>query len=70
MRYLALIEQEGNASVLSDNTILQAHEAIRADPSFEKKERSAPSEKKSWKPKKLTYEERKANLKVCSHLHF
>lgn len=41
----------------------EAHAAIRADPSFEKKERKAPSEKKSWKAKKLTYEERKASLK-------
>lgn len=45
-------------------TSLQAHEAIRSDPSFEKKERKAPSEKKTWKPKKLTYDERKASLKV------
>ena len=43
---------------------MQAHEAIRADPGFEKKERSAPSDKKIWKPKKLTYDERKASLKV------
>jgi large subunit ribosomal protein L5e len=41
----------------------EAHEQIRADPAFEKKERKAPSEKKTWKPKKLTYDERKASLK-------
>jgi len=39
------------------------HEAIREDPSFEKKERETPSEKKRWKMQKLTYEEKKANLK-------
>ena len=41
------------------------HEAIRADPSAQKKERKAASgEQKKWKPAKLTYEQRKANLKV------
>ena len=42
----------------------QAHEAIREDPMPEKKERQAPGEKRVWKAKKLTYDERKANLKV------
>ena len=43
----------------------QVHAAIRADPAPEKKERQEkPSEKKKWKQSKLTYEERKANLKV------
>lgn len=41
----------------------EIHEKIRANPEPEKKERKAPSEKRSWKPKKLTYDERKANLK-------
>jgi large subunit ribosomal protein L5e len=41
----------------------EAHAAIRANPVAEKKERKAPGEKRTWKPKKLTYEERKANLK-------
>ncbi len=40
------------------------HEAIRADPAPKPKERDAPSEKKKWKATKLTYEERKAALKV------
>jgi len=39
------------------------HEAIREDPEHEKKERSAPGDKKRWKKVKLSYEEKKANLK-------
>ena len=39
-------------------------EAIREDPVHVKKPRSKPADAKSWKPKKLTYEERKANLKA------
>ena len=39
-------------------------EAIREDPVHEKKARSKPADAKSWKPKKLTYDERKANLKA------
>jgi len=38
------------------------HEKIREDPSFEKKARTEPADKKKWKMVKLTYEERKANL--------
>ena len=40
------------------------HEAIRADPLAQKKERSTPDEKKKWKAAKLTYDERKAALKA------
>ena len=39
-------------------------EAIREDPVHEKKARSKPADAKSWKPKKLIYDERKANLKA------
>ena len=42
----------------------EVHAAIRAKPVLPKKARSAPAEKKAWKQKKLTYEERKANLKA------
>ena len=46
---------------------LQVHEKIRENPIGEKKERSKPSEtQKKWKPTKLTYEERKAALKVIA----
>jgi len=42
----------------------EVHANIRAEPAPEKKEREEkPSEKKKWKQSKLTYEERKANLK-------
>jgi len=41
----------------------EVHEAIREDPSFEKKERTKPDSAQSWKQKKLTYDEKKANLK-------
>ena len=40
------------------------HEAIRADPVAQKKERKAPAEGKRWKEVKLTYEQRKENLKA------
>lgn len=41
------------------------HEAIREDPSAEKKERkAAPEQKRHWKQVKLTYEERKEKLKA------
>ena len=47
----------------------QVHANIRADPSPEKKERDGkPEEKKKWKQSKLTYEQRKSNLKVPSQL--
>ena len=39
-------------------------DAIREDPVHVKKARSKPADAKSWKPKKLTYDERKANLKA------
>ena len=40
------------------------HEKIREDPEPEKKERSKPDEATRWKTPKLTYDERKAALKV------
>lgn len=56
--------------------IKKVHEKIRENPILEKKERSKPDETKNWKEKKLTYEERKAKLKVrplfmfcCKVLH-
>ena len=42
----------------------QVHEKIREDPEPEKKERSKPDEATRWKTPKLTYDERKAALKV------
>ena len=44
--------------------LAQVHANIRADPTPQKKERKQPAEKKKWKQTKLTYEQRKANLKV------
>ena len=44
--------------------VMQVHTAIRENPAPQKKERSKPSETKLWKPKKLTYDERKQKLKV------
>ncbi len=40
------------------------HEAIRADPAPQKKERTKPAEVKRWKDVKLTYEQRKDKLKA------
>lgn len=42
----------------------KVHAAIRANPVMPKKERKKPAEKKIWKHKKLSYEQKKANLKV------
>jgi len=39
------------------------HEAIRENPEHEKKPRSKPADAKKWKAVKLTYEQKKANLK-------
>jgi large subunit ribosomal protein L5e len=41
----------------------EVHEAIRANPVGEKKTRSKPAEKKNWQPVKLSYEQKKENLK-------
>jgi Ribosomal L18 C-terminal region len=43
----------------------QVHAAIRENPIIEKKERSKPSDAQKWKATKLSYDERKAALKVC-----
>ncbi|KAH7432392.1 hypothetical protein KP509_07G020600 [Ceratopteris richardii] len=40
----------------------KVHAAIRADPSIKHTEKHVPKERKSYKLKKLTYEERKTNL--------
>jgi len=40
------------------------HEKIRENPVKAPKPRSKPSEKKVWKMKKITYEERKERLKA------
>ncbi len=40
------------------------HEKIRENPDRVKKERTTPAEKKNWKMKKSTYEERKERLKA------
>jgi len=45
-----------------ENVYKSAHAAIRADPSIKHTEKHVPSERKGYKMKKLTYEERKANL--------
>jgi len=42
----------------------EMHDKIRENPVLPKKERSKPSEKKIWKHKKITYEERKERLKA------
>eukprot|EP00246_Nothoceros_aenigmaticus_P006707 TRINITY_DN197_c0_g1_i2.p1 TRINITY_DN197_c0_g1~~TRINITY_DN197_c0_g1_i2.p1 ORF type:complete len:294 (-),score=52.87 TRINITY_DN197_c0_g1_i2:259-1140(-) len=43
------------------------HAAIRADPSVKRTEKTAPAEKRTWKTKKLSYEERKASLLARLH---
>jgi large subunit ribosomal protein L5e len=41
----------------------EVHANIRKDPVHQKKERKAPAQPKKWQPAKLTYEQRKENLK-------
>jgi hypothetical protein len=40
------------------------HEKIREEPVVPKKERVKPAERKIWKHKKITYDQRKENLKA------
>jgi len=42
----------------------EMHDKIRENPERVKKERTAPAEKKIWKDKKITYEQRKEKLKA------
>jgi large subunit ribosomal protein L5e len=56
------IESEMGGDDLED-LIKEVHQKIREDPTHQKKDRSKPSDSKIWKPKKLTYEERKQKLK-------
>jgi large subunit ribosomal protein L5e len=56
------IEADLNEDTLEDK-YAEVHAAIRENPVAEKKPRSKPSEAKRWQPVKLTYEQRKANLK-------
>ena len=44
----------------------EVFEAIREDPTHTKKARSKPADAKSWKPRKLTYDQRKAALKAAA----
>lgn len=68
-RHTCPTDGANSSSTDCDAANLQVHAAIRADPAKEKKSRSKPSETKNWKPAKLTYDERKANLKVSFECH-
>eukprot|EP00270_Netrium_digitus_P001792 TRINITY_DN119_c0_g1_i1.p1 TRINITY_DN119_c0_g1~~TRINITY_DN119_c0_g1_i1.p1 ORF type:complete len:318 (+),score=114.65 TRINITY_DN119_c0_g1_i1:42-956(+) len=54
--------KEGIESDGLEEMYKSVHEAIREDPSPQLTEKKPPAEKRSWKMKKLTYEERKASL--------
>jgi len=56
------IEEDLDADSLEDK-YKEVHEAIRANPMPEKKERKKPAESKKWQQPKLTYEQRKEGLK-------
>lgn len=56
--------EEGLDADSLEDMYRKVHEAIREDPSPQRKERTKPSEKKLWKPRKLSYEQKKANLKA------
>lgn len=47
-----------------EDTYGEMHSKIRENPDHKKKSRSKPAEKKVWKHKKITYEERKEKLKA------
>ncbi len=55
--------KQGVSSDDMEDLYAKVHEAIRSNPVRPKKARKAPAEKKVWKAKRLTYEQRKANLK-------
>mmetsp|Transcript_10061 Transcript_10061/g.18133 ORF Transcript_10061/g.18133 Transcript_10061/m.18133 type:complete len:291 (-) Transcript_10061:3003-3875(-) len=57
-RYIA----EGITGDMLPEIYEKAHEAIRADPMPTKVDKPAPAERKSYRQKKLTYDERKANV--------
>eukprot|EP00245_Coleochaete_scutata_P000474 TRINITY_DN10590_c0_g1_i1.p1 TRINITY_DN10590_c0_g1~~TRINITY_DN10590_c0_g1_i1.p1 ORF type:complete len:294 (+),score=88.66 TRINITY_DN10590_c0_g1_i1:57-938(+) len=54
--------EEGVEPETLEDLYKSVHEAIRADPMLKPTEKKPPSQKRSWKMKKLTYDERKANL--------
>lgn len=56
--------KHGISSDEMEDLYAKVHEAIRTNPVKPKKARSKPAEAKRWKPVRLTYEERKANLKA------
>ena len=47
-----------------ENSVRPWLQAIREDPEHEKKARVKPADAKSWKPVRLTYDERKAAVKL------
>lgn len=56
--------KEGIEGDAIEDMYLEAHEKIRADPSFMKKMRSPTgTHKKAWRQKKITYEQRKENVR-------
>jgi len=48
----------------AENHVLQVHNKIRNEPIHEKKLRAKPADQKIWQPRKLSYEQRKENLKA------
>uniref|UniRef100_A0A7S0NKE0 Large ribosomal subunit protein uL18 C-terminal eukaryotes domain-containing protein n=1 Tax=Micromonas pusilla TaxID=38833 RepID=A0A7S0NKE0_MICPS len=56
-------DQEFDPTELEDQ-MEEVFEAIREDPTHTKKARSKPADAKLWKPRKLTYDQRKAALKA------
>lgn len=53
-----------------EDMYLEAHQKIREDPSFTKKEKSSVDHNKKWRQSKRTYEERKQAVKdkIAAHL--
>merc|ERR1711943_2109 len=58
-------DQEFDPTELEDK-MEEVFEAIREDPTHTKKARSKPADAKSWKPRKLTYDQRKAASRLSS----
>lgn len=50
--------------LLCRSPLAQCHANIRKDPTLKKATKKKPAKAKKWQPVKLTYEQRKTNLKA------
>lgn len=62
-KHFACYLKEGLSSDDLEDLYAEVHEKIREDPSFTPTEKKKPAEPKKWQKIRLTYDERKAQLK-------